>query len=181
METPIKPPRRAYPALAAALAHLGLVAACAFQLGVFGESRATPVLAEYAALTGAGNSYGFFAPYVGTQLRLTCEVRAGRWRDRIVVPPPAANHEVALRLAEMVAIFWQEDEAQRRALAASVAGRMFALHPEAESVAVLLDVYDLPSMKTYREGKRPSYALHYLARFVTEERYRLFPRGGDEP
>jgi hypothetical protein len=169
--------KRAYVALAVALGHLCLAAACAFQLDILGESRAAAVLRRYAALSGAGSSYGFFAPYVGTQLRMTCEVAKDGRNLTYLVPPPTANHEVALRLSEMVAIFWQEDLAQRRALTASVAGRMFALHPDAESVAVHLDVYELPSMRAYLEGKRPSYALHYLTRFVSEERHRASTEG----
>ena len=71
-------PRRALVMLALAVAHLVGVS-----LGTQGRlpdvSPLGRAFAQYAAFTGADSSYSFFAPNVGTQLRMIFEVtdRAG--------------------------------------------------------------------------------------------------------
>ena len=42
---------------------------------------------------------------------------------------------------------------------------MFRRYPEAEAVAIRLDVYALPSMEGYRNGVVPKWKTLYRARF----------------
>ncbi|WP_433935238.1 hypothetical protein AB3662_11100 [Sorangium cellulosum] len=63
-------------------------------------------------------------------------------------------------------MYWDEqDPAARRSLIASWVAKVFAKHPEAESVAVRLESYDLPSMAEYRAGKQPRWYVEYQAKF----------------
>ena len=163
-------PRRGLMMLALAAAHLVCVSLGALEVRLPDGGLAGRTIARYAALTGADSSYGFFAPFVGTQLRVIFEVtdRAGR---KIEEPLQLGdNREISLRIANVVAMYWSQDDELRRALSASLAGKILATHPEAERVAVRLDVFEMPTMKAYREGDRPRWALHYRTRFVPRER-----------
>ncbi|UQA55111.1 hypothetical protein [Polyangium aurulentum] len=166
MVEPILVPRRGLMMLALAAAHLVCVSLSALGVRPPGGSLPGRAIAWYAALSGADSNYGYFAPFVGTQLRLTFEVtdRVGRMTEEPF--RPGDNREVALRIANLVAMFWSQDDGFRRALSASLAGKVLATRPEAESVAVRLDVFEMPTMEAYRQGDRPWWALYYRARFV---------------
>jgi hypothetical protein len=153
-------------AIAAAVVQLGFAAAGAMELDF---DHANPVLAEYGALTGTDSSYGFFAPSVGTQLRVTFVLTDAAGAITTDVLTTGVSKEADLRIGDMVAIFWMDDQDLQRAMAGSWAGRMLARHPEAARVAVHLDAYDLPTMDGYREGKRPEWAPYYEAVFVRKD------------
>ncbi|UQA58750.1 hypothetical protein [Polyangium aurulentum] len=152
--------------LALAVTHLVGVSLGALEVRLPDVSPLERAFAQYAALTGADSSYSFFAPIVGTQLRMIFEVtdHAGR-----TIEEPfqlSDNREILLRISNVVALFWLEDDDLRRNLSASLAGKVLATHPEAKSAAVRLDVLQMPTMAAYREGNRPSWALHYRATFA---------------
>jgi hypothetical protein len=155
--------RRPHLAIAAAAVQLCFAAAGAMELDF---DHAPSLIARYGALSGTDSSYGFFAPAVGTQLRVTFELTREDGTKSEDVLTTGASHEADLRIGDMVAIFWMDDEDLRRSLVGSWAGRMLARHPEATSVVVRLDAYDLPTMAEYRRGERPDWAPHYEAEFV---------------
>lgn len=155
--------KRPYVAIAAAVVQLGFAATGAMELDF---ENANGLIARYAALSGTDSSYGFFAPEVGTQLRVTFELTCADGSKRTDILTTGASHEADLRIGDMVAIFWTADEDLQRGLAASWAGRMLARHPEATRVVVHLDSYDLPTMAEYKQGERPDWSPHYEAEFV---------------
>lgn len=155
--------RRPRLAIAAAVVQLGFAAAGAMELDY---DHANVVLAEYGALSGTDSSYGFFAPSVGTQLRTTFVLTDAAGNTTTDVLTTGVSKEADLRIGDMVAIFWMDDQDLKRAMAGSWAGRMLARHAEAVRVAVHLDAYDLPTMAEYREGKRPEWGPYYEAVFV---------------
>ena len=150
-------------AIAAAVVQLGFAAAGAMELDF---DHANGVLAEYGALSGTDSAYGFFAPSVGTQLRVTFVLTDAAGAITTDILTTGVSKEADLRIGDMVAIFWMDDHDLQRAMAGSWAGRMLARHPDAVRVAVHLDVYDLPTMAEYREGKRPEWDPYYEAVFV---------------
>jgi hypothetical protein len=160
-------PRRLYVAIAAAAVQLGFAAAGAMELDF---DHAPWLIARYGALSGTDSSYGFFAPAVGTQLRVSFELTREDGTKTTDVLTTGASHEADLRIGDMVAIFWMADEDLQRSLAASWAGRMLARHPEATRVVVHLDAYELPTMAEYQRGERPDWAPHYEAEFVHRSR-----------
>jgi hypothetical protein len=155
--------RRPYLAIAAAVVQLGFAAAGAMELDF---DSAPWVINQYGALSGTDSSYGFFAPEVGTQLRVLFELTCADGTKRTDILTTGASHEADLRIGDMVAIFWSADEDLQRGLAASWAGRMLARHPEATRVVVHLDAYELPTMAEYKQGERPDWSPHYQAEFV---------------
>jgi hypothetical protein len=125
-------------------------------------------LEVYASLTGAANTYSFFAPGVGTELRPTFEIVKKDGRHTSVGFAESSDREVRLRLIKIITTFWDEisEPTMRRALAASLSGKVLAQYPGAQSIALRLDEYELPDMKTYAKGERPRWDLFYQAKFA---------------
>jgi hypothetical protein len=155
--------RRPYVAIGAAVVQLGFAAAGAAELDF---DRANQVITQYGALSGTDSSYGFFAPSVGTQLRVKFELTDAEGKKSEDILTTGASHEADLRIGDMVAMFWMAEQDLQRAMAACWAGRILARHPDADCVVVHLDAYDLPTMAEYREGQRPDWSPYYEAEFV---------------
>jgi hypothetical protein len=164
--------RRPRLAVAAAVVQLGFAAAGALELDF---DHANRIIAQYGALSGTDSSYGFFAPSVGTQLRATFVLTDAAGNTTTDILTTGVSAEADLRIGDMVAIFWMDDDDLKRGMAGSWAGRMLARHPEATRVVVHLDAYDLPSMDGYREGKRPEWDPYYEAEFVRRARASADP------
>jgi hypothetical protein len=163
-------PRLRLALLIMAGAHLGLVVAGALEVHPRGGGWVSRAIAEYEVLSGTEGFYTFFAPGVDTQLRPIFEVTDGSGAVSTDVLQRAANTEVDLRIANMIGLSWYDDF--RRTLEASWADVMFRRHPGAEQVVVRLDLCDLPSMREYREGRRPAWRVFDRATFS--------PRAGRE-
>jgi hypothetical protein len=157
------------PAVALAAAHLLLVACGASGLmGLFGGCAPGRALQWYGAMSGADAGYNFFAPRVGSELRVAFVLTGPdgrRWEDDLTA---GENQEVKLRVGSMTGLFpaAPEGEALRRDLAASWAATMFGRHPDADEVTVRVEVYEVPSMEDYRAGQRPEWRLVYTAHFA---------------
>jgi hypothetical protein len=164
--------RRPRLAIAAAVMQLGCAAAGAMELDF---DHASWVISQYGALSGTDSAYGFFAPSVGTQLQVTFVLTDAAGKITTDVLTTGVSKEADLRIGDMVAIFWMDDQNLQRSLVGSWAGRMLARHPEATRVAVNLDAYDLPTMAEYREGKRPEWSPYYEAEFVRRDRASADP------
>jgi hypothetical protein len=155
--------------LAAVLAavHLGLVVCGAANwFPQSGRGPAAKSLRWYGAMSGANSGYGFFAPEVGAQARAVFTLRdqtSRVWSDTLEA---GENNEVQLRVSGMVSDV--PTGRQRRALAASWAGKMFARWPEAEEITVRIEFFDLPTMDEYRDGEKPEWATEYEVTFYRE-------------
>jgi len=146
----------------AAAAHLGCVAAGALHVKF---QRALRPLAIYSASSGADSTYDFFAPGVLNDLRATFEMTDAAGGVTFDTLETGASREVDRRYKNLVSTFWmvQEDRSRANAFAASWAGRMLRRHPSAQQVTVRVDVYDLPSMAAWRDGRRPAWNPLYEA------------------
>ena len=155
--------------LALAVGHLGVV--------ILGASCLTPdvesggfgsILRWYAAMSGADSSYGFFAPAVGSPHRSRFVLRDNdnsTWTDTF---DRARNSEARLRLTGIVDDAFMsgatnESPEWRKRLISSWAATMFNRHPSAVSVTVIVDVWCVPDMASYRAGKRPHWEVVYRA------------------
>ncbi|MGK3994355.1 hypothetical protein [Sorangium sp. So ce1024] len=166
--------RRARVALAAAAGHLGLVIVLgAFQVDLHHRGPVAGAVAAYGTLSGADSGYAFFAPGVGSTASATFEIAdaAGTViRDSL---DPGTSPEADLRAGNVVGRFWLvQDQALKRSIAASWAGKMFARHPGAASVVVRVEECALAPMQEYREEDGLRCRLHYQARFVPQENAR---------
>ena len=148
--------------------HLALVVAGAAHLtsGVHG-----PVgrgLRLYDALSGAGDSYSFFAPAVGPQLRARFTLstpRGGRSEETLET---GKSREVGFRLGNLagtVYVVAQRTDLRRAFLGALAANRLGA-HPEADHVQVTIEEWVMPTMAEHRAGARPRWRSLHDATFV---------------
>jgi len=127
-------------------------------------------LAGYSALSGADSAYGFFAPECNDQLEANFELidRSGSRTTTSLVT--GANREAELFINNITLAFESDDPELRRRLAASLAGKILARHPEAVEVALQVDRIESVSMEDFRSGSRPTRTPVYEARFKREAR-----------
>jgi hypothetical protein len=158
-------------ACAVAAAHLVVVVvgACG-QMQALNAGRVGRAVQWYGVITGGDAGFSFFAPGVGSELRVRftlADDRGREWEDDLAA---GQNQEVRLRLGSMTGLFTAdpESEAFRQDLLASWAATMFGRHPDARRVLVRVEVYDVPSMAQYRAGGRPHWLPVYSATFFLD-------------
>jgi hypothetical protein len=106
----------------------------------------------YGHLTGASNSYGFFAPNVANQLitTVTAEDVQG---NRRVVEFGGGGTETDRRISTMMMVFANAKCPQMHGL--SLAAYILGKNPTARTVSVEIYQRRLPTMADYRQGERP--------------------------
>lgn len=132
-----------------------------------GKSPLVRPLQYYAALTGADSRYGFFAPGVGTQVRISVELRdADGFALETNLPSPI-NREASLRVGNVVGWFLSEgnNPGLKRSLAASWAGKALGRSPVAAEATVRVEKYRLVSSKDFLSGKQAHWEPYYDATF----------------
>ncbi|WP_437785517.1 hypothetical protein [Sorangium sp. So ce1097] len=168
--------RRALVVLAAAAGHLGLVIVLgAFQVDLHHRGPAADALAAYATLSGADSEYSFFAPGVGSTVAATFEIADAAGTVITDSLKPGTSAEADLRAGNIVGRFWLvQDQALKRSIAASWAGKMFARHPGAASVVVRVEACGIAPMQASRRqpGDALRCRLHYQAKFVPQDKAR---------
>jgi hypothetical protein len=154
--------------------HLILVALGAGSVSLRPLGPPGRILDGYSALSGAASTYGFFSPGVDGQLIAHFEVVDAQGRSRDATLETGSSHEADLRVGNIIDQFWHEDDTPglERVLAASLAGKIFARHPEAREVAVRLEHFEPVSMEAFRGGARPERVPLYEAKFVHGDRPR---------
>ncbi|WP_438029836.1 hypothetical protein [Sorangium sp. So ce233] len=169
---------RALVVLAAAAGHLGLVIVLgAFQADLGCGRWLADAMASYGTLSGADSGYAFFAPAVASPPSATFEIvdaTGAVTTDRL---KPGTSSEADLRAGNIVGRFWlQHDQALKRSIAASWAGKMFARHPGAVSVVVRVEECEVASMHAYRQEDGLRCHWHYQAKFVPQATARAAKR-----
>jgi hypothetical protein len=155
--------------LGLAAGHLSLVTLGASSVSLHPLGLPGRLLEAYATLSGASSGYGFFAPGVSGQLVAHFDVIDAEGRRTAAALETGSSHEADLRVGNIIDQFWSEDEdapGLSRALAASLAGKIFGRHPEAREVVVRLEHFEPVSMEAFRRGDRPRESPLYEARFV---------------
>ena len=143
--------------------HLALVVAGAAQLTSRLHGPVGRGLRFYDALSGAGDSYSFFAPSVGPQLRARFTLSTARGEHSEETLEAGKSREVGFRLGNLagtVYVMAKRTDLRRAFLGALAADRLGA-HPEANLVQVTIEEWVMPTMVEYRLGARPLWhALH---------------------
>ena len=139
--------------------HLALVVAGAahFTARVLGSSGSS--LRSYDALTGAGDSYSFFAPAVGPQLRVRFTLFNSQGMRTEETLEEGKSREVGFRMGNIASTVYMvapRTDLLRAFLGALAADRLGA-HPEANRVEVTVEDWVVPSMSEYRNGSRPQW------------------------
>jgi hypothetical protein len=122
----------------------------------------------YDALSGAGDSYSFFAPAVGPQLRVRFTLftpRGGRSEETLET---GKSREVGFRVGNLAGTAYIAGQYTdlRRAFLGALAARRLGLHLEADRVEVTIEEWVMPTMAEYRDGARPRWRTLHDATFV---------------
>ena len=137
--------------------HLALVACGAARWEVLPpESDAGHGLRLVRTYSGSDASFSFFAPGVSSQLRahfVLLDADGKEWTDTL---DGAMSREAQLRVSSGVSLTG-EFPGLMKLFGPSWAATMFGRHPTAKRVVVALEVYDLPTMEQYQEGRRPRW------------------------
>lgn len=157
--------------IAIAMLHLVLVVCGAARVEWREFGLAGEPVAQYAALSGANNAYGFFAPGVGTHLRAVFEAVDAKGEKSVHALQRGYFREADLRIANIIGIFWHkvEDPTLRRSMTASWAAKIFSRNPSARRVNVAIESYDLPTMTEWRAGKPGKWDAFYSASYTIGE------------
>jgi hypothetical protein len=122
----------------------------------------------YDVLSGAGDSYSFFAPSVGPQLRARFTLTTPQGEHSEETLEAGKSREVGFRLGNLagtVHVVAERTDLRRAFLGARAASRLGA-HPEANLVQVTIEEWVMPSMAEYRLGARPHWRSLHDATFV---------------
>jgi hypothetical protein len=148
--------------------HLALVVAGAAHLTAHLQGRVGRGLRFYDALSGAGDSYSFFAPTVGPQLRarFTLSTAQGERFDETL--ESGKSREVGFRLGNLAGTIYivAKRTDLRRAFLGALAANRLGAHPEASRVEVGIEQWMMPTMAEYRLGARPRWRSLHEATFV---------------
>lgn len=151
--------------------HLALVIAGAAHLTARLHGPVAKGLRFYDALSGAGDSYSYFAPAVGPELRARFILTTPQG-TREEVLGAGKSREVGFRLGTLagtVYVLTQRTDLRRAFLGALAANR-FGAHPDAGLVHVSIDAWEMPTMADYRIGARPRW------RALSEATFARTPR-----
>jgi hypothetical protein len=148
--------------------HLVLVVAGAAQLTARVHGPIGRGLRFYAALSGAGDSYSFFAPTVGPQLRARFVLSTARGARTEETLETGKSREVGFRLGNLAGTIYVVAERTdlRRAFLGALAANRFGAHPEASLVRVNIEQWVMPTMAEYRLGAQPQWRSLHDATFV---------------
>jgi hypothetical protein len=152
--------------------HLALVVAGAAHLTPRLHGPVGRGLRFYDALSGAGDSYSFFAPTVGPQLRASFILSTPQGEHIRETLETGKSREVSFRLgnlAGMIYVVAKRDDVRRAFLGALAASRLGA-HREANRVQVDIEEWVMPTMPQYRFGARPRWCSLHEATFVRTSR-----------
>ena len=145
--------------------HLGLVLLGAFgKLPILAQTVPLKVFRLWLEATGASNDYGYFAPGVGSAIRIDFVFQNTTGRE-IVEPLSSPDHELDLRLGSMMVGTMRLQEGQDLC-ARSLAAYALSRHAEAERVKVIAYLQKIPSMTSYRKGERPNWVEAYRGEFM---------------
>lgn len=148
--------------------HLALVIAGAAHLTARLHAPVAKGLRFYDAVSGAGDSYSFFAPAVGPELRARFILTTPQGTRSEEVLGTGRSREVGFRLGTLagtVYVLARRTDLRRAFLGALAANRLGA-HPEASRVLVSIDAWEMPTMAEYRIGVRPRWRSLHEATFV---------------
>lgn len=161
-------PRRYFWVLLAGAHIVVVVCGACHRLPDASQGPSARIFRWYATISGADNSYSFFAPNVGTQFRarfLLQDDKGTTWWDTF---DQTRSSEAWLRLTGIVESAFMSGAAAespewRQRLVKSWAATMFTRHIKAVSLTVVVEVYDVPTMADYRAGSRPNWKIVYQA------------------
>jgi len=123
------------------------------------------LLDTYGGYSGAGNSYGFFAPGVLSDRRAVVHVYLPSIQAWRTVLEQGGNNETSLAISTASNLLAREE--LRDLVAASWAARVIRHHTEASASIVEVQAYLIPTVRDYQKGARPDWITTHLLPFAT--------------
>ena len=165
-------PWKRYLVVGALSCHLVLVVAGAARLTSRLHGPFARELHFYNALSGAGDSYSFFAPTIGPQLRARFALSTAQGERSEETLETGKSREVGFRLGNLAGTTYLVAKRTdlRRAFLGALAANRFGAHPEASLVQVNIEEWVMPTMAEYRRGARPRWRLLHDATFARRSR-----------
>ena len=122
----------------------------------------------YETLSGAGDSYSFFAPAVGPQLRARFVLSTPQGERSEETLETGKSREVGFRLGNLAGTVYVVAKRTdlRRAFLGALAANCLGAHPEANLVHVSIEMWEMPTMAEFRAGVRPRWRSLEDATFV---------------
>jgi hypothetical protein len=150
--------------------HLALVGAGAAHLTARVHGPLGRAIRVYDALTGAGDSYSFFAPAVGPELRARFVLTTAQGARTEETLDANKSREVGFRLGNLAGTVYIAGQRAdlRRAFLGALAANRFGAHPEASGVEVIIEQWVVPTMAEHQGGARPGWHPLYEAAFARE-------------
>jgi hypothetical protein len=154
--------------VAAFSGHLAVVVAGAAHLTARLHGPIGRGLRFYDALSGAGDSYSFFAPTVGPQVRARFILSTAQGERSEETLESGKSREMGFRLGNLAGTIYivAQRADLRRAFLGSLAASRFGAHPEANLCQVNIEEWVMPTMAEYRLGARPRWRSLHAATFV---------------
>jgi len=151
--------------------HLALAGAGAAGLPLLSpDTLPGNALAGYREASGSDNSYGFFAPAVGSSKRVRYTLTDASGVRRVeTLDSVRATQEITFRVGTILDRANASDEKLRRVLLASLAAHAFGAHRDAQRVHVAIEAYAIPRMEDFRQGKQPRWIALFEAEFARKE------------
>ena len=148
--------------------HLVLVVAGALHLTSRLRGPVGRGLRFYDVLSGAGDSYSFFAPAVGPQLRARFTLSTPRGERSEETLETGKSREVGFRVGNLAGTIYIAAKRTdlRRAFLGALAANRFGAPPEASRVQVDIEDWVMPTMAEYRLGARPRWRSLHDATFL---------------
>jgi len=148
--------------------HIALIVAGATHLTARLQGPVGRGLRFYDALSGAGDSYSFFAPAVGPQLRARFTLFTAQGARSEEALETGKSREVSFRLGNLAGTVYivAKHTDLRRAFLGALAANRLGVHPEANLVQVSIEEWEMPTMAEYRVGARPRWHSLHDATFV---------------
>ena len=129
------------------------------------DNFASRALRTYKNLSGCFRDYSFFAPLVASDLRAGFYLEEGNNKSFISFTAP--NQEIGFRYNCIIASCMR-DARGRDLFTQSWAATIFGEYPNATTVRVVTEAFEVPTMEEYRQGKTPEWVLVYYGDFNRE-------------
>ena len=149
--------------------HGALVLISAFKIPLKLHDLAQTPIDVYRDMSGAGNTYGFFAPGVAPQWRVRAVMINAKGERREVDLAPTSSGEAGHRFGVLTSLFQEASEPNRLTLARSWAAWLLSQYPDATSVTILVDAFNVPSIRDYGLGERGGWEEIFRARIEVNE------------
>lgn len=125
---------------------------------------------SFGELTGFTNQYGFYAPRVGSPIRIRLQVQLSDGSTQDILLGESFSGEGRLRAHSIGSEFRNDPPpVMRRKLAESIAESAMAQFPDARQVVVCVEALHIPPLRQGEQSDTAAWQVIYRATFSTSQ------------